>query len=105
MKAWFLLIIAGFFEIGWAVTMKYTNGFSKFLPSAITLILMGLSVYFLSLAIKSLPLGTAYAVWTGIGVIGTSVLGMILWNEPATVLRLIFILLIVIGIIGLKLFT
>lgn len=100
--AWILLFIAGIFEIGWAIGMKYTEGFTKLVPSILTLLSMGLSVYLLSLATKEIPIGTAYAVWTGIGIAGTSVLGIIMFNEAVEVLRVIFILMILIAIVGLK---
>ncbi|MFP4025679.1 MAG: DMT family transporter [Thiohalospira sp.] len=99
------LFIAGIFEIGWAIGMKYTNGFTRFWPVVFTLASMFLSVYLLSLATKTIPIGTAYAVWTGIGVVGTSVLGIILFNEPVEVLRLVFIVMILVAIVGLKIIT
>ena len=102
---WIILFIAGIFELGWAVGMKYTEGFTKLWPSVITIVSMVLSVYLLSIAVKTIPVGTAYAVWTGIGVVGTSVIGMLFWNEPTQILRILFILLIVIGIVGLKIFS
>ena len=92
--AWILLFIAGIFEIGWAIGMKYTEGFTKLVPSILTLLSMVISVYLLSLATKEIPIGTAYAVWTGIGIAGTSILGIIIFNEPLEVLRVIFILMI-----------
>ena len=101
--AWAYLLVAGLFEVGWAVGLKYTDGFSRLWPSLATLIAMVLSVAFLELALRSLPLGTAYAVWTGIGVIGTTVLGIHLFGESAAVLRLGCIALIVAGIVGLRL--
>jgi len=100
--AWIYLLIAGIFEIGWAIGMKYTHGFTKFWPVVFTLVSMFLSVYLLSLATKTIPIGTAYAVWTGIGVVGTSVLGIILFNEPVEVLRVVFIVMILVAIVGLK---
>lgn len=100
---WFYLAIAGLFEIAWAVGLKYTNGWSKLTPSAITVGLMIASFYFLSLAVKTLPIGTAYAVWTGVGTVGAAILGMVLFNEPRDVLRILCILLIIGGIAGLKL--
>ena len=102
---WINLFIAGFFEIFWAVGLKYSNGFSNLWISIVTIIGMILSFYFLALALKNIPLGTAYAVWTGIGTIGTALLGIILFKEPATVARIICILLIVCGITGLKLIS
>lgn len=101
--AWVYLIIAGVFEVVWAIGLKYSEGFSKLYPSLLTIGGMFISFYLLSLAIKTIPLGTAYAVWTGIGVLGTVLLGMILFGEPAGVLRIVFILLILAGILGLKL--
>jgi len=103
--SWIYLFIAGIFEIGWAVGLKYTNGFTKLWPSVITIIGMVLSFYFLSNAVKSIPIGTAYAVWTGIGAVGTAILGIILFGEPKEFIRVFFIFLIVIGIIGLKIFS
>jgi quaternary ammonium compound-resistance protein SugE len=101
--AWAYLFIAGLFEIGWAVGLKYTEGFSRILPSLATLVCMGLSLGFLGLALRGLPLGTAYAVWTGIGVIGTAALGIHLFGEPAAMPRLVSIALVVAGIVGLRL--
>lgn len=99
---WIYLIIAGFLEIGWAIGLKYTDGWSKLVPSIFTAIGMIASFYFLSLALKSLPIGTAYAIWTGIGTVGAAVLGMLLFDEPRDVIRILCILLIVGGIAGLK---
>ena len=101
--AWFYLFIAGLFEIGWAIGLKYTEGFSRLWPSLFTGASMIVSLGLLGLALKSLPVGTAYAVWTGVGATGTALLGIYLFGEPATVLRLLCIGLIVSGIIGLKL--
>ena len=103
--AWIYLFIAGFLEIGWAVGLKYTYGFTKLWPTVGTVLAMILSISFLGLALKSLPIGTAYAIWTGIGAAGTVVLGIILFAEPATALRLGCVALILTGIIGLKLTT
>jgi quaternary ammonium compound-resistance protein SugE len=100
--AWVYLLIAGIFEISWAIGMKYTHGFTRFWPVVFTLVSMFLSVYLLSLATKTIPIGTAYAVWTGIGIVGTSVLGIFLFNEPVEVLRLVFIVMILVAIVGLK---
>lgn len=100
--AWIYLVIAGMLEIGWAIGLKYTEGWTKLFPSVLTLIGLVASLYFLSLALKTLPIGTAYAVWTGIGTVGAAVLGMMLFNEPREVGRIICILLIVTGIAGLK---
>lgn len=100
--AWVYLFIAGIAEIGWALGMKYTDGFSKPVPTALTLVVMAISVVFLALAVKHLPLGTAYAIWTGIGTLGTVILGIWLFNEPSDLIRLLCIGLIIVGIIGLK---
>lgn len=101
--AWINLLIAGIFEVIWAISLKFSQGFSLLIPSVITIIGMIASFYFLSLATKVLPIGTAYTVWTGFGAIGTIILGIILFNEPITPMRLLFLLLILIGIIGVKL--
>ena len=102
---WIYLFIAGLFEISWAVGLKFTHGFTHIIPSILTVIGMIASFYFLALALKHLPLGTAYAIWTGIGTIGTVVFGIILFKEPVTVMRLVCIALIISGITGLKLLT
>lgn len=102
---WFYLLIAGIFEISWAVGLKFSHGFTQIIPSILTVIGMIASFYFLALALKNLPLGTAYAIWTGIGTVGTVILGIILFKEPATALRLLCIALIICGITGLKLLT
>lgn len=101
--AWFYLFIAGLFEVAWAIGLKYTHGFTRVVPTALTLGSMAVSVGLLGLALKTLPVGTAYAVWTGIGTVGTAALGIILLGEPVTALRLGCIGLIVAGIVGLKL--
>jgi quaternary ammonium compound-resistance protein SugE len=103
--AWFYLLIAGLFEVAWAIGLKYTEGFSRLVPSLWTVASMGVSFLFLSLALKTLPVGTAYAVWTGIGAVGVAILGIVLLAEPATAARLGCIGLIVAGIVGLKLVT
>ena len=103
--AWYILFIAGLMEIGWAIGLKYTEGFTRLVPSVLTLGAMTLSVVLLGLALKTLPVGTAYAVWTGIGAVGTAILGMVLFGDPATAARLGAIGLIVAGIVGLKLVT
>ena len=103
--AWVYLLIAGLFEVGWAIGLKYTDGFSRLWPSLGTIAAMIVSLGFLGLALKTLPVGTAYAVWTGIGAIGTVILGIILFAEPATALRLGCVGLILAGIVGLKLVT
>ncbi len=101
--AWFYLIIAGFFECGWAIGVKYTEGFTKPIPSILTVFAMAISVWLMSIAMKSIPLGTAYAVWTGIGAVGVAILGMVLFDESRDIMRVICLLLIVSGIVGLKL--
>lgn len=101
--AWLYLFVAGLFEIGWAVGLKYTHGFTRLTPSVLTVGAMAVSLFMLGLALRSLPLGTAYAVWTGIGTIGTALLGIVLFSEPAEALRLVCIGLIAAGIVGLKL--
>ncbi len=101
--AWLLLLLAGLLEVVWAIGLKYTMGFTRVLPSVITVAAMIASVWLLALALKSIPVGTGYAVWTGIGVIGTVILGITLFGEPATAARLFCIGLIVAGIFGLKL--
>ncbi|HEX2364083.1 MAG TPA: quaternary ammonium compound efflux SMR transporter SugE [Bradyrhizobium sp.] len=103
--AWLVLVAAGLLEIGWAIGLKYTEGFTRLVPSVLTLAAMVASIILLGLALKSLPIGTAYAVWTGIGAVGTAVLGIALFGEPATAARLASIGLIVAGIVGLKLVT
>jgi quaternary ammonium compound-resistance protein SugE len=100
---WLYLLIAGLFEVGWAIGLKYTDGFSRLWPSLATGAAMIVSLGFLGLALKDLPVGTAYAVWTGIGAVGTVILGIALFGEPATALRLACVGLIVAGIVGLKL--
>ena len=101
--AWTYLFFAGLFEIGWAIGLKYTAGFSRLAPSVWTAASMVVSLFLLGLALKHLPVGTAYAVWTGIGTVGTAILGIALFGEPATALRLACIGLILAGIVGLKL--
>lgn len=103
--AWSILLVAGLCEIGWAIGLKYTEGFSRLGPSLWTLAAMALSVVLLGWSLKTLPVGTAYAVWTGIGAVGTALLGMLLFNESREVARLVCIGLIVAGILGLKLVT
>lgn len=100
---WLVLFVAGLFETTWAIGLKYTDGFSRLWPSVFTLVTMAISVLLLALAMKSLPVGTAYAIWTGIGAVGAVIMGIILFNEPATASRLICLGLIISGIIGLKL--
>jgi quaternary ammonium compound-resistance protein SugE len=101
--AWALLFVAGLMEIGWAIGLKYTEGFTKLIPSVLTLTSMTASIILLGLALKTLPIGTAYAVWTGIGAAGTAILGMLILGEPFSALRLACVGLIVAGIAGLKL--
>ncbi|MCB5189663.1 quaternary ammonium compound efflux SMR transporter SugE [Methylobacillus arboreus] len=103
--AWFTLIIAGLLEIVWAVGLKYSHGFTRFWPSVGTIVAMVLSVVLLSIAMRSLPMGTAYAVWVGIGAVGAVIMGIFLFNEPTSAIRLISVALIITGIIGLKLAT
>ncbi len=100
---WVILFIAGLFEVAWAIGLKYTEGFTRLWPSVGTLAAMGLSVVLLGFAMRSLPVGTAYAVWTGIGAVGTVILGIVLFSEPATAARLVCLGLIMAGILGLKL--
>ena len=102
MNPWITLTIAGLLEIGWAVGLKYADGFTKPVPSALTIAAMVVSMWLLAQATRTLPIGTAYAVWTGIGAVGTAVLGMFLFGEPRTAVRLTCIVLIVAGIVGLK---
>ena len=103
--AWIALFVAGLFEVGWAIGLKYTEGFTKLWPTVLTVLSMILSLWLLGLALKTLPVGTAYAVWTGVGTVGTAILGMILFGESTAALRLACIALIVAGILGLKMVT
>ncbi len=103
--AWTILIIAGFFEVCWAIGLKYTGGFTRLWPSVWTVLSMIVSLWLLGVAMKSLPVGTAYAIWVGVGAVGTAILGIMLLGESASVLRLISLGLIVAGIVGLKLAT
>jgi len=103
--AWAYLFIAGLFEVGWAIGLKYTEGFTRLVPTLLTIAAMILSLALLGLALKTLPVGTAYAVWTGIGAVGTAALGIYLFGEPATAARMASMGLIVAGIVGLKLVT
>lgn len=100
---WFFLVLAGLLEVGWAVGLKYTEGFTRLVPSLLTGVAMAGSFYLLSLAMREIPLGTAYGIWVGIGAVGAAIAGMILFKEPASALRIISILLVVAGIVGLKL--
>ena len=102
---WAILVLAGLFEVGWAVGLKYTDGFTRFWPTLWTVLAMIASVWLLGIAMKELPVGTAYSVWVGVGAVGTVILGIVLLDEPANAARLISIALIVAGIVGLKLAT
>lgn len=103
--SWVIIVFAGLFEIGWAVSLKYTEGFTRLWPTCVTVASMAISLGLLGYAMKSLPVGTAYAVWVGVGAVGTAVLGILLLGEPATPMRLFSLCLIVAGIVGLKLAT
>lgn len=103
--AWLYLAVAGLFECGWAIGLKYTEGFTKLTPSILTVSAMTISFWLLSIALKSIPVGTAYAVWTGIGAVGVTIMGMVLFDESRDLIRVICLLLIVTGILGLKLFS
>ena len=103
--AWTMLFVAGLMEIGWAIGLKYTEGFSRLVPSVLTLTCMVCSIVLLGLAVKTLPIGTAYAMWTGIGAVGTAILGIVLFGDPAGTARIACIALIVAGIVGLKMAT
>ncbi|MCL6417354.1 quaternary ammonium compound efflux SMR transporter SugE [Aestuariirhabdus sp. Z084] len=100
--AWIYLLLAGLFECGWAIGLKYTEGFSKPVASLLTIFAMAVSFWLLSIAMKTIPIGTAYAIWTGIGAVGVAILGMFLFDESRDMLRILCLLLIVCGIIGLK---
>ena len=102
---WFILFIAGLFEIAWAIGLKYSEGFTRLWPSVFTVAAMITSMGLLSISVRSLPVGTAYAVWTGIGAVGTAFLGIILFNESKDIIRLFFIFLIISGIIGLRFYS
>lgn len=102
---WVYLFLAGLLEIGWAIGLKYTNGFTRLWPTAATFATMALSFYLLSLSLKTIPIGTAYAVWTGIGAAGTALLGMVIFGEPREVGRIVCLVMIVAGTVGLKLFS
>ena len=101
--AWIYLVVAGLFECGWAIGLKYTDGFTKIVPSLLTITALVISFWFLALAMKTLPVGTAYAVWTGIGAVVVAIMGMILFDESRDIMRILCLLLIVSGIVGLKL--
>ena len=102
MKAWLILLAAGLLEIFWATGLRFTDGFSRLIPSVIVLMVAWVSFYLLAVAMREIPMGTAYAVWTGIGAAGVAVLGILWFKEPASAVRLFFLAMIVIGIIGLK---
>jgi quaternary ammonium compound-resistance protein SugE len=102
---WLILVLAGFFEIGWAIGLKYTDGFTRVWPTVGTVLAMAISVILLGVAMKSLPVGTAYAVWVGVGAVGTAILGIVLLGEPANAGRVLSLALIVAGIVGLKMAT
>ena len=102
---WFILFIAGLFEIAWAIGLKYSEGFSKLLASVFTIVTMIISMALLSYSVKTLPVGTAYAVWTGIGAVGTAILGIFLFNESRELMRIFFIFLIIAGIVGLRFYS
>ena len=101
--SWIILLLAGLFEVGWAIGLKYTDGFTRLLPSTVTLIAAAISFGLLGLAMKTLPVGTAYSVWVGIGAAGTVLMGIVLFNEPVNALRIGSVVLIVLGVLGLKL--
>jgi quaternary ammonium compound-resistance protein SugE len=103
--AWLILVLAGLFEVGWAIGLKYTEGFSRLVPTVWTALAMVISLSLLGVAMKSLPVGTAYGVWVGVGAVGTVILGILLFAEPATPARLVSVALIIAGIVGLKLAT
>ncbi len=102
---WIILVLAGLFEIGWAVGLKYSDGFTRLWPSVGTIAAMAVSLALLGIAMKSLPMGTAYAIWVGVGAVGTVILGIVLFDEPLTVLRVASVSLIIAGLLGLKLAT
>lgn len=102
---WILLVVAGLFEVGWAIGLKYTEGFTRLWPSVGTILAMAISFWLLGVAMKSLPVGTAYGVWVGVGAVGTVAMGIVLFGEPANAARLVSVALIVAGIVGLKLAT
>ena len=99
---WTFLVLAGLLEIGWAVGLKYTDGFTRLWPSVFTIVTLAASMLFLALAVRTIPIGTGYAVWTGIGAVGTAILGIALFNESAAGPRLVFIAVVLLGIVGLK---
>ena len=103
--AWFFLVIAGLFEVAWAIGLKYTEGFSKLVPSVLTVFAMLASFLLLGVALRTIPVGTGYGVWVGIGIVGTVILGIVLFDEPVNVSRMVFVLFIVVGVLGLKITT
>ena len=105
LNAWVSLLIAGIMETGWAVGLKYTQGFTQLIPSVLTIALMGGSFYFLSKSLETLPIGTAYAIWTGIGAVGTVIIGILVFGESREILRILCLLLVISGIFGLKVFS
>ena len=105
LNAWVSLLIAGIMETGWAVGLKYTEGFTQLIPSVFTIALMGGSFYFLSKSLETLPIGTAYAIWTGIGAVGTVIIGILVFGESREILRILCLLLVISGIFGLKIFS
>lgn len=100
---WLFLVLAGLLEVGWAVGLKYSEGFTRPLPSVLTVIAMVVGFYLLSLSMREIPLGTAYGIWVGIGAVGAAIAGMVLFEEPVSTLRIVSIVLVVAGIVGLKL--
>lgn len=100
--AWVMLVIAGLFEVGWSIGLKYTEGFTRVVPTVLTLVALSASMVLLSLSVRTLPIGTAYAVWVGIGALGAAVLGIVLFHEPVTPARVFFLALLLVAIIGLK---
>lgn len=100
--SWFYLIVAGLLEVGWAIGLKYTEGFTRLVPSVLTVLAIALSMLLLSIAARTIPIGTAYGVWVGIGALGAALLGILLFDEPATVARWFFLALLLIAILGLK---
>lgn len=102
MNPWVTLVVAGLFEIGWAIGLEYSEGFTKLLPSVVTVVALVISMLLLARAVQSLPIGTAYAVWTGIGAVGAASLGIVLFDEPVSIARVGFISLIILGVVGLN---
>lgn len=105
MRYWIILLIAAMFEIGWAIGLKYADGFTRLWPSVATIAAMGVSMYLLAVAARVLPIGTAYAVWTGLGAAGTAILGVLILKEPSSAMRFLCIGLIITGVVGLKVFS